>query len=159
MAPKAKAKRDYRPRATRVHGAPAALTRRVEQLGAAMRARPGSLRICPVCAYPRYVPDDATCIYGCAMPRVRLPSGSWYTCSYKTTSEAWCRMPLSSAAYESACKAVVNDIIRDTEARCDEGTLQNEQYWEHVRSEMAARTAAAVAAATPQPPDPVPAAP
>ena len=140
MAPKAKAKakRDYRPRATRVHGAPAALTRRVEQLGAAMRARPGSLRICPVCTYPRYLPDDATCIYACAMPRVRLPSGSWYTCSYKTTLEAWCRMPLSSAEYEEAYKAVVNDIICDTEARCNEGTLEYQHYWPEVRRQMAA---------------------
>ncbi len=76
-------------------------------------------------------------------------------------------MPLSSAAYETACKAAVQDVICDAEARCEAGNLEDENFWQDVRRQLAERTAAALphpnppvanaAAAAMQPPDPVPA--
>lgn len=150
MAPKAKAaskakaraKRGYVLRDQRVRPPPQAVAARTEQLLRDMLAKPGRYFACPLCSYPRYVPNEASCIYSCAMPRVRPPSGRWVKCDYKTTAAAWRRRPQKSAAHEAACKAVVKDIILDVEAQCEAGALRWESYYGEVRRLFATKTAA-----------------
>ena len=77
---KAKAKAKYRPRGIGTRVAPPALQARNEHRRLALRARTGFLRICPACAYPRYVPSAAHCRYACAMPSVQVANGDWVRC-------------------------------------------------------------------------------
>ena len=150
---KGRAKRSYILRDQRVRAPPPAVSARSAQLLRDMRARPGRCYICPECSYPRFVPHEATCKYCCALPRVRLPSGHWVNCKYRTTSSAWRRNPMASLAHETACKAVAQEIVLHVEAQCEAGLWEWSTYYPNIRREFAERTAVppppAVAAAVP----------
>ena len=111
-----------------------------------MRARAGTLHLCPCCSYPRYVPQAAQCVYHCAMPRVRLAVDAspreWYKCTYSTTAAAWRRQPSASVEYEAACKIVFEDIMRTVEARCMAKEVSDADFFITVRRMMAERIAA-----------------
>ena len=139
---KAKAKAKYRPRGIGTRVAPPALQARNEQRRLAVRARAGFLRICPACAYPRYVPSAAHCRYACAMPSVQVANGDWARCDFRTTAQAWRRRPWASLAYESACKTIMPDVLRAVDARCEAGTLAWGAFWLTVQRELGDRIAA-----------------
>ena len=148
----AKAKRPYSKRLFSVP-APAPVRARNEQRQIAFRARPGAWRQCPQCGYPRYVPDHETRTYTCAMPRVRLPSGEWFKCTFKTLTRDWRRRARSSLEHETACKATITDLVISVDARCEAGDVDDADFLPTVQREMAERVAAAM---QPAPPPPVP---
>ena len=90
----------------------------------------------------------------CALPRVRVPSGSWVKCDYRTTASAWRRNPIASLAHEAACKAVAQEAVLHVEAQCEAGLWEWSTYYRNLRREFAERTAvpAAPAAAAAVPP-------
>ena len=165
-AAKPKAKRSYRQHAEGSRAAPPPIVRVNTNRQRAQRGRPGRLVQCPCCAYPRYVPDGAVWSYRCAMPRVRLEGGTLFTCGFTATSAAWRRQQEASLAYETACKAVAEDVVRAVEAKCSVGEVAPHNFFPALRRAMAAGTAAHqnpeqaadIAAADVQPPDVAPAA-
>ena len=144
MPPQAKAKPKAQAKANRTFVryvsvvAPGPVRARNEQRQAAVRARPGRLRSCPMCSYARYVPLASTCMYACAMPRVHIPPGTWITSKFRTTPEAWHRLSSVSEAQEIACKAAVTDIVRDADSRVNSGALPPKEFWPTVRCALEA---------------------
>jgi hypothetical protein len=144
---KAAPKRRYRPRIS--VPAPAPVRARNEQAQQALRDRPGSLYRCPQCGYPRFVPTAATCKYTCAMPRVRLENNTTSQCDFRTTSSGWRRQARSTLEHETACKAVVHEVVQCVEARSAAGQLADADYYRTLKVELFARATAPAAAALP----------
>ena len=144
MAPKAVArvvtKRLYRARSISVP-APAPVRARIANRQAAMRSRPGKLYLCPLCSYPRYIPNAAKCNYKCAMPRVRLPGGDWFQCLFTTKANSWRRQKKNTPEYEEAAKLVLEAAVCEVEAKEIAGTLDG-TYFGALKREIAARIAA-----------------
>ena len=159
MAPKAahgkaklaatpKAPRKYRTRGAGMRVAPPSMVTVNTKRQAAQRLRPGRLVKCPYCTYPRYIPDGVVSSYRCAMPRVRLVDGDYFTCGFTTTAAAWRGRPGASLAYETACKAVVHHVVRTVAAKCDSGEVDDGDFFPEVRRIMAAEAALKQEAAT-----------
>ena len=70
------------------------------------------------------------------MPRVRLPDGSWYKCSWKTTAAAWRRKQSATLEYETTFKAVFEDALRSVDAQCKASDLPDESFFPTFRNEM-----------------------
>ena len=121
-------------------GSTAPLLARNAARRAAVNARAGSFRCCPVCTAAVRVPDDATATSNifCPVRKVRA-HGQVHTCGFQTKPHCWrqrAEMPEERAA---ARVLAVRDSITHFAGRVHAGLDGNAGFWERVRDEATAR--------------------
>ena len=137
------------PKVQRVHktkrvasGSTAPLLARNATRQAAIRARPGSYRCCPVCNSAVRVPDDAKhdLSVRCPLRSVRVPGVQQpYSCKFKTKPHCWRQR--SEIAEERAAARVQasRDSVVHFAARIRDGIDGQAGLWNRVRDEAARR--------------------
>ena len=107
---------------------------------AAVRARPGSFRCCPVCSAAVRVPDDAkpASAISCPIRQVRTP-GHKYACGFKTKPHWWRQRQETHDHRAAARTKAVRDAVAHCHAQIVAGAAGNAGFWERVRTEAMRR--------------------
>ena len=112
--------------------------------------KPGAFYLCDICCYPRRVPHSAKGSYRCALPPLKLSSGTKVTCSFSNSARQWRSKKAVPGDAVPTRRQHVEAAVRDAYARVEAGTLERIRVWSAV-------VAAVRAIPAPAAPEPAPA--